>query len=73
MGDFNEDMSVRNKLTEVLQKNNMKMPLEFVHTVEKERTSLQYQVNKINLPDVSAKDAILSNKEVVAFKAIKTE
>lgn len=72
-GDFNEDMKVKNKLTQVIHEANVKMPLDFVYTVEKERTSMQYQVNKINVPDVSAKDAILSNKMVIGFKAVNTD
>jgi len=66
-------MKVKNKLTQVIHEANVKMPLDFVYTVEKERTSMQYQVNKINVPDVSAKDAILSNKMVIGFKAVSTD
>lgn len=57
----------------MMQVAGLKMPLEILDTVNKERSSMQYQVDKINKPDVSAKDAIFSNKVKVAYKSIKTE
>lgn len=72
MGDFNTDLKNDKEFTDLLKAGGMLMPLQFMDTVQKERSSMQYQVNKINKVDVSAKDSILANNYVVDYKIFKT-
>lgn len=73
MGDFNTDLKKDSEFTNLLKQGSMILPLQFMDTVKKERSSMQYQVNKINKVDISAKDAILSSACMVDYKSFYTK
>jgi len=41
MGDFNTNLSSDKEFTDMLKKGGMMMPLKFIDTVKKERSSMQ--------------------------------
>ena len=64
MGDFNEDMNDHSQVVAILRSNAFKLG-ELKKTVSKERSSIQYQINKMSKKDYTAKNGIFTNYERV--------